>query len=311
MTKQENSAEIVTINLTTNHYEPSGETADIVIDSDNVHLVQGQALFVQAPNGSGYFINRTHDGYFTRRPGAKRNGVSLSSYLFGKTHMQRQAVNGVVDYDSYEREGFKSDKGKPAPIALYAKIKGKRATKVLYQDEYAQFVQNGGEAMQPKTKRSSIGRDYVDEHAAKIKARDAARGLRVGTEIKCPQCGKMFIKSGAQVFCSNTRNPGPNGETCKNKFYQELTYLRKRIDELNLNGSRDTSEPVQEPQPETPAVKHAENVSNTTTETSLPDRGNITITASNGKKIDMHVSSMATLAKSLNETQLRILFGNE
>lgn len=307
MSKQQESIdqEIVTVNLTTNRQDPCGQTTDIIIDSDNAHLVKGEALFVNSPGNKGLFIVRTHDGLLPQRTGIESDsfGVSLASYLFGRTHIYRKDKTNP-DYSSYERSSFDSN-GRPSAISLYRTPESLRATRVLFKKEHDEWLRNNPKAKKKPAEVITLpsannhASESEKELSAMIEAKQRNKLASTGDEISCPHCSKRFIKEGGSIFCSGYRNPGPNGEQCKNRFNSKMYALRKKI------GTSAENQPAPIAKP-TSAKKPSVAVSKKATADLNNDTGIVKIRTENGREVDIHADVISTL----DTERLKIIFGS-
>lgn len=225
------------------------------------------------PACTSLFILRDHEGNILRRTGKKGVGVALTSYLHGRTYMQRVKDAECEDYST---SAFKPDTGKLSSIGVYTTEKSSTPLRVLYEESVEADLRNELDVIEKR----------------KIKARQTP----TGDTVRCPECGTPFIKHHKlAVFCSAPGRVGPNGKDCSTASNNRIKGLREQLkiedtvsvtlDEISTPAQAEvTTKPVAEQPKVTPAGSM---------KASLND--NITIIEPDGRTISIPQSAINAL----------------
>ncbi len=231
---------IVEINLTTNGYSESGGVATIIIDEDKADMVNGQSLFRTAPNGSHFIVRNPQGKYLVRHGETKSDqpGISLTSYLFGMSHMRRVNIKNTEDYSS---EAYKPNTGRPAAIDVMNSEHSHRPIEIMYENEYLNWkkVDDEKKRIAIQQKEVAMSDELIQEriNALNVELSDiqsrinTTRAIAAGKKAPCACCGNTFTKAKSiSIYCSSRRQDGKNG--CKDTLNARKTYIRNLIKQL-------------------------------------------------------------------------------
>lgn len=231
-----NTQEIITVKLTTDGVNECRETMDIIVEGSHVELLEGKTLCRKMPSDQ-LMIVRMADGRFLRRGPSSTVGISLTSFLYGKTGMRRIDPTDVEDYTL---SAFKADSGKPESCEIILHKEAFRAVDKLWADQQQTEVVTMAEKSDVDLSKSlkpftSVTKMSVDEMNAELvdiinRINEAKKIRTTGAKANCPCCGEEFVKShGIAIFCSSTSRGDKNG--CKDALNSRKTELRKAIEE--------------------------------------------------------------------------------
>ena len=228
---------IVTVKMTTDGINECRGTQEIIVEAEHEHLFQEKALCRVMPTEQ-LMIVRTHDGKYLRRKGGVNVGVSLTSYLYGKTHMRRVDPKDVEDYTL---GAFVPDSGKHQSIEVLLHKEAFNAVSTIWHDEEPtekeEVVMTDAEkkvdltvSLKPFKPVMQMSIPDLNAELVDIVNRiNAAKKMKIPANKKanCPCCGVEFKKShGIQIFCSSSRD-GKAG--CKDELNARKTDIRKAI----------------------------------------------------------------------------------
>jgi len=260
---KEQEQTIVEVRLTSNSYDPSGETESIIIDGDKQHLFNEHTLCKRAPHGH-LFIIKDSRGYTCRRSGKEGVGVSLTSFLFGRLNMKR--IN-IEDTEDYSITAFKQGSGRFSQIDLYRDPTNGKITCSMYVEQAALAEKNRRQEVEDtairkhnrlskktvkslsKDEAKFLGLDYeaihedikADDKTANVPTLDEATGMET---IELSELGKknptqldhiIARRLSAETELSDLKASNsavkdfPKGATCKccwcaSKFLKPMTH---------------------------------------------------------------------------------------
>lgn len=236
--QEKHNIAIVTVKLTTDGINELKETHDIIVEAEHEHLFQEKALCRMMPTNQ-LMIVRTHDGKYVRREKGVGTGVSLTSYLYGKTHMRRV---DPTDLEDYSLGAFQPNTGKPQAIELLLHKEAFNPIGYMWNDVSSNLEEVNmadtentevdlTKSLKPFKPVSKMTIPNMNAELVDIVNRiAAAKKIRVtGAKANCPCCGVEFTKShGITIFCSSTSQGDKNG--CKDQLNSRKSELRKAIE---------------------------------------------------------------------------------